>query len=570
VLRVNVKDPDGLGQQAVDLPSPGTLLVGRAPDPLQLGSAQVAPAPVQVLTVSAPSVSANHVAVLSTDSLVTVQDMESRNGTWLLLPRGQSVRLSAKEVTLHLAHKPNEAVSSDEPATPAWSGKTGFATAISHSIAQWLRNQGVDVAIEIRPRGDDRIQGERIPLATGESLEINLLATTDGNWSRRFERLWRWVAQQNGIYETEEQTREEGMILASPAIRAAHRDVVAAARAGARTLLLTGPSGAGKEMLAEVFHRHSGRNGPFVAVNCSMFSKELLRSELFGAEAGAFTGAIRRIVGAVERAQGGTLLLDELGEMPPEVQPMLLRFLDRCEYDHVGQQGRVQRADVRVVAATNKDLREAARSGSFRVDLWYRLSIHVVEVPPLRARWDDVVAFLESVSVPGKSHSLFSVLGGAALEVLRTHPWEGNFRELTNFTHRLLADADRGPLDAGACRRSLERGAIRAISDPVAVTGLTEALPDWSELARRAVHAFIEDRGREPRNWDDQKEWNEKYLKPLLFFHLSGAASFPTPHDAEGVTALSSRIATRVQADRGTAAKQLARYFERFGGGNQP
>jgi DNA-binding NtrC family response regulator len=300
-----------------------------------------------------------------------------------------------------------------------------------------------------------------------------------------------------------------------------------------------------------------------------MFSKELLRSELFGAEAGAFTGAVRRIVGAVERAQGGTLLLDELGEMPAEVQPMLLRFLDRREYDHVGQQGRVQRADVRVVAATNRDLREAARSRDFRVDLWYRLSVHVVEVPPLRARWDDIVSYLESVSVPGRSQSLFGLLSPAAIEVLRTHPWEGNFRELTNLTQRLLATLDHGTIDAAACRRSLDRGALRGTADMVVGDGFTEASPDWSELAARAVRAFTEDRGREPRSWDDQKEWNEKYLKPLLFFHLSGMAGLPPPRDPEGMTALASRIARQVQADRGTAAKQLARYFERFGGSGQ-
>jgi DNA-binding NtrC family response regulator len=290
----------------------------------------------------------------------------------------------------------------------------------------------------------------------------------------------------------------------------------------------------------------------------------LLRSELFGAEAGAFTGAIRRIVGAVERAQGGTLLLDELGEMPSEVQPMLLRFLDRREYDHVGQQGRVQRADVNVVAATNKDLRESARAGTFRVDLWYRLSVHVVEVPPLRARWDDIVAYLESVSIPGSSQSLFRALSPAAVEVLRAHPWEGNFRELTNFTQRLVADAAGDKIDAATCRRSLERGALRAGSEPAVNTGLTEALPDWSELSRRAIQAFAEDRGREPRSWDDQKEWNEKYLKPLLFYHLSGAAGLPGAHGTEAIAALASRLASRVQADRGTAAKQLTRYFERF------
>jgi sigma-54 specific flagellar transcriptional regulator A len=113
------------------------------------------------------------------------------------------------------------------------------------------------------------------------------------------------------------------------AIRTAHREVVEAAQRDAKTLLIMGPSGAGKEVLAEVFHRASGRSGPLITTNCSTFRKELLRSELFGAEPGSFTSATRRIVGAVERAQGGTLFLDEIGELPIDLQAMFLRFLDR-------------------------------------------------------------------------------------------------------------------------------------------------------------------------------------------------------------------------------------------------
>jgi DNA-binding NtrC family response regulator len=364
-----------------------------------------------------------------------------------------------------------------------------------------------------------------------------------------------------------DETPGEGMILASLAIRTAHRHVVDAAQAEAPTLLLTGPSGAGKEMLAEVFHRHSRGSGPFVAVNCSLFSKELLRSELFGAEPGSFTGASRRITGAVERAQGGTLFLDEIGDLPSEIQPMLLRFLDRREYENLGHYGKVQRADVRVVAATNVDLREATRESKFRADLWYRLSVHVVEVPPLCRRLDDLIAYLKSATTNDGTCSVYDALSPSALEMLRAHPWDGNFRELTNFRQRLPKDAGPASIDAATCRRALEMGSLRPLqksSTPATHTKGTDA--NWVELTTRAIRAFIEDYGREPSNWDDQKEWNEKYLKPLIFHELSGAAP-AIPPDTEALSALASRSATSVQADRGTALKQLSRYFQRFGAG---
>ena len=360
------------------------------------------------------------------------------------------------------------------------------------------------------------------------------------------------------------QTREEGMILASSAIRGAHRDVVDAAQSDARTLLLTGASGAGKEMLAEVFHRHGGRSGAFVAVNCAMFSKDLLRSELFGAEPGSFTGATRRIVGAVERAQGGTLFLDEVAEMPSEVQPMLLRFLDRREFEQLGQYGKPRRADVRVVAATNRDLRDATRSGAFRADLWYRLSVHVVDVPPLRTRWEDIESFLRATRLEGPAPSLFDALSSDALRLLRSHAWEGNFRELTNLAERLPRQAAVGGINAATCQRALERGALRPVTRVSQPPHPSTPHADWAMLTTRAVHSFVEDHGREPTNWDDQKEWNEKYLKPLIFFHLSGAAQQPVPIDEDALSSLASRSASQVQADRGTAAKQLARYFERY------
>jgi DNA-binding NtrC family response regulator len=495
---------------------------------------------------------------------VCVRDLGSKNGTWLLVPTDRTVRVAESEVVIHLARAADDASSYDEPPAASWKGRRDFAPALAEAMEAWLRRQGVDVRVGIVPPGREGSDPPtRIPLSTGEGLDIAPLATAHTNWSRLVERLWRWVARQNSLYEAEEEARGEGLILASRAIRGAHREVVDAAQAGARTLLLTGPSGAGKEVLAEIFHRHSGRSGPFVAVNCSMFSKDLLRTELFGAAAGAFTDGKQRILGAVERAQGGTLFLDEVGEMSLDVQPMLLRFLDRREFQSLGQYGRTQRADVRVVAATNRNLRDAVRSGLFRADLWYRLSVHVVDVPALRSRWEDVLAYLETIALEGGRSSMRDALSSEALELLRTHPWDGNFRELTNFTERLSRHPRPGSIDAATCLRALERGALHATrSAPAGDDESPQA--DWSSLVTRAMRAFVEDHGHEPRTWDDQKEWNEKYLKPLLFFHMSGATQLPAPLDESALASLASQVASRMQADRGTAAKQLTRYFERF------
>lgn len=564
--RLIVKGPDGQSTHTLELDAAGTVLIGRTPDLSQLNEASRAERePFSLLTLEAASVSANHLLAWSEQGEVCVQDLGSRNGSWLELPPSRVVATATESAVVQLARSSREQDDGDEPRAPTWRGKSDFAEALRGSLEAWFERQSVRAEVSVVEHADDSVlPPHRVPLASGAALDIVPLDTTGAGWSQLLERLWRWIAKQSALLDAEEGAREEGMILASSAIRSAHRDVVEAARSQARTLLLTGASGAGKELLAEVFHRHSGRTGAFVAVNCAMFSKDLLRSELFGAEAGSFTGASRRIVGAVERAEGGTLFLDEIGEVPAEVQPMLLRFLDRREFEQLGHYGKARRADVRVVAATNRDLRDATRSGAFRADLWYRLSVHVVDVPPLRARWDDIETCLRTSRLEGTPHSVFELLSPAALELLKAHAWDGNFRELMNFIERLPRGATLAGISAQLCQRALERGALRPVPRQAATVAADGAHANWAELTTRSIQSFVEDHGREPQSWDDQKEWNEKYLKPLIFFHLSGAVSQGRPVDDEALATLASRSATHVQADRGTAAKQLARYFERY------
>jgi DNA-binding NtrC family response regulator len=563
--KVTVKGPDNT-ESVVHLKPAQAVVLGRDPDPATVPRGPGCPAgPFEPVTLAAPSVSANHVLIWADDGGVRLRDLGSKNGTWLEVPSDRPLCLDERDLVLRLAQGDDESSIHNEPLSPAWSGPADFARSVGEALERWLEDFGVEAHVSVGSgRAGTEAPPTRIPLSSGEALDITPLSTAHANWSRLLERVWRWVSKQNAVFDAEQAARNEGIILASRPMRRAHREVIDAAKGGARTLLITGPSGSGKEVLAEVFHRSSSCSGPFVAVNCSMFSKDLLRTELFGAMPGAFTDGKHRILGAVERAQGGTLFLDEIGEMSLDVQPMLLRFLDRREFQSLGQYGRTQLADVNVVTATNRDLREAVRAGAFRADLWYRISIHVVDVPPLRTRWEDVTAFLESKKLEGGRLTLREALTPDALEVLRAHEWQGNFRELSNFVERVVKLPSSASLDAEACREALARGALtvpKTGPHPV-VPAVTDA--DWSGLAARAVQAFIEDRGEPPSTWDDQKDWNEKYLKPLIFFHLSGAGQMPAPMDESSLASLATRVATRMQADRGTAAKQLARYFERF------
>jgi DNA-binding NtrC family response regulator len=200
------------------------------------------------------------------------------------------------------------------------------------------------------------------------------------------------------------------------------------------TVLIQGESGTGKELIARAIHFNSHRkDGPFVVANCSAYSQNLLESELFGHEKGSFTGAIRRKIGRFELAQGGTIFLDEIGEVSPPTQILLLRVLQDHRFERVGGEETLE-VDVRVIAATNKNLIEEMKKGAFREDLYYRLNVIPIFVPPLRERRDDIPLlvsdFLQKSSrEKGKDGVRFSP---EVMEILLAHSWPGNVRELEN------------------------------------------------------------------------------------------------------------------------------------------
>ncbi|MGE5506418.1 MAG: nitrogen regulation protein NR(I) [Actinomycetota bacterium] len=206
------------------------------------------------------------------------------------------------------------------------------------------------------------------------------------------------------------------------------------------TVMITGESGTGKELVARALHNYGKRrNGPFVAINMAAIPRELIESELFGHEKGAFTGATQRAAGRFEQAEGGTLFLDEIGDMPPEAQTRLLRVLQEGEYTTVGGRTPI-RANVRIVAATHRDLTQLIRQGLFREDLFYRLNVVPIRLPPLRERAEDIpelvrhfLAIATSEGLPAKT------IDAQAMDRLKRHRWPGNVRELENLVRRLAA-----------------------------------------------------------------------------------------------------------------------------------
>jgi NtrC-family two-component system response regulator AlgB len=232
-------------------------------------------------------------------------------------------------------------------------------------------------------------------------------------------------------------------------------------------ILLRGETGTGKSTLARLIHARSGRDGkPYITVSCPTLSEELLASELFGHTAGAFTGAVRDQAGRVEAAEGGTLLLDEIGEITPALQAKLLRFVQDKEFERVGET-RTRHADVRVVAATNRDLEADVASGRFREDLLFRLNVIEINVPSLRDRVDDILLlarrflafFARAANRPAPA------LTAAAEQALVGYPWPGNIRELRNAMERAIILFPDRALDRDALPDRIAR------SDPPAAGG---------------------------------------------------------------------------------------------------
>ncbi|MEX6725773.1 nitrogen regulation protein NR(I) [Parapedomonas caeni] len=277
------------------------------------------------------------------------------------------------------------------------------------------------------------------------------------------------VRSQRPVHRQDVQGTEElPMIGRSPVMQEVYRTMARVVPTDL-TVMILGESGTGKELVARALHDLGPRKtGPFVALNMAAIPRELIESELFGHEKGAFTGASARSIGKFEQAQGGTLFLDEIGDMPIDAQTRLLRVLQEGEYTSVGGQ-RTKKTDVRIISATNKDLRKLIESGRFREDLFYRLNVVPLRLPPLRMRADDVPElarhFLEQAHRQGLPRRS---LDAGAVTWLRQYPWPGNVRELENLMRRLAALTRDDIITASVLELEMREG-----SEPLAVMQAT-------------------------------------------------------------------------------------------------
>lgn len=305
----------------------------------------------------------------------------------------------------------------------------------------------------------------------------------------------------------------EGLLGASAAMQRVYQVVrqVAPARA---SVLITGESGTGKGEVARALHALSPRaSAPFVSLHCAALAESLLESELFGHEKGAFTGADKRRIGRIEQADGGTLFLDEIGEIPPGTQIKLLRVLQERCFERVGGNDTIK-VDVRVVAATNKNLPEEVRERRFREDLYYRLNVVHLEMPPLRQRGNDIVLLAEHFlrRFARENNRRIDGFSDAARSKLVAHRWPGNVRELENaveravvFTEGELVDAEALPFDAapatieggprvpGATMAELEKHAILATLE--AVGGSTSKAAEMLDISARTIQYRLHEYG---------------------------------------------------------------------------
>ncbi len=281
----------------------------------------------------------------------------------------------------------------------------------------------------------------RPPGFTERHLELAAAAAVNAALALDNARHVTWLRSENR--RLRDQQLEHDLVGESAAMQKALKLLTRVAPADS-TVLLRGESGTGKELAAQAIHRGSRRaEGPFVAINCATLSETLLESELFGHEKGAFTGAAARKLGKLEAAHGGTLFLDEMGEIPPPLQARLLRVLQERTFERVGGTRPIA-VDLRLVAATNRDLEAAIRGGQFREDLYYRLNVITVTLPPLRERQGDVALLARYFTSRLGRRLGRAVIGPApeTLALLEAYPWPGNVRQLANVIERAVVLGD--------------------------------------------------------------------------------------------------------------------------------
>lgn len=569
MLNIKLSLPDIQDPVRVSLQRGEALLVGREPSAARLNESlkeALLGLTLRLLPVSSRGVSSNHVLLVQRDDELRIFDLRSRNGTWLRLASEQPVVLPlAGAVTLELANLARGTHISSGPREAEWTAREEFGGAVTGAINEWLQHFARYAEAILLPRTplDD---SDSMALADGSVLRLQFQAalTLDLSWRHVQERIRAYVSEQNLRYE-QALGHDEDLILASPLLRQAHRELADTAAYGIRVMIL-GPTGSGKERLARCYHLHSRQHrGPYVAVNCAM-KEGMLHTQLFGARHGVAAETSSDVIGLIESAQDGTLFLDEVGDMDREVQKSLLRFLDtRGEYQLPGE-GQSLPVNVQIICATSLPLDDPEfRRGRFRDDLWYRLGVKVVRIPPLCERHEDTLAFLRLQTLRGSQIRVYDALSSAALRCVLRDALPGNFRDLENFVDRLPQSALAGSIDAATCTAALQEGrkpqARRSTNEDAPPAAPAAHGADWEKLCELALQAFRQDQGAAPKNWGQINALVEKYLKPLFVAHLCDLAGSAEIPKATNFSELARRL---LLADGSTVKAHLLRYIDRY------
>jgi transcriptional regulator with PAS, ATPase and Fis domain len=358
---------------------------------------------------------------------------------------------------------------------------------VSREHLRIVRRAGALQLVDLGSRNGTRlngktVRGETVPLASGDTIAVGqaeiLVAETAGQRDRR----------DPAAVESE----LPGVVVSDPAMAQVF-DRARRVAPAETTVLLLGETGVGKEVVAEQIHRQSPRvAGPFVRLNCGSLPESILESELFGHERGAFTGADKRKPGYLETADGGTLFLDEIGELGPSMQTRLLRVLEERKFMRVGGREEIA-SDMRVVAATNRELEREVRAGRFRQDLYFRLAAFIIRLPPLRERPSEIDLFAELFArqFARRMNRPRFRLSPDAMSVLRAHDWPGNVRELRNAIEHAVVLAEDGVVTAQRLPDSVRHGDRRAPGGPATATG-GGMRAEVAETERRAIQEALE------------------------------------------------------------------------------
>lgn len=555
MVRLRLHPPDGGPHEELELAEGQAVLVGRAPDPAQLGAPCDLPAPPRCVPVPSAMVSANHLVLWATHEALFALDPGSKNGSFLRVEPGVMTSVhGARSAEIFLA-APRLLAAATAPADvmPLDADPVAFAARLQQSVTAWFARGGlgstlaaevVDPARELPQPGDDEAAHSRLPLVGGLALDVRDrgAGTTELRWDGIIGELLPYVQEQAARWRACHGGRGgRSLAFGSPGGGRALREVLEAARLRV-PLILRGESGTGKTALASIYaRRESGRapqgsdaaGPPFVTVHCAHLDPALAHARLFGALKGSYTSAERTIVGAVKLADRGVLFLDDVDALPLETQAKLLRFLDEGHYEPLGHGQRDSLvADVRVVAATNVDLRTAVRERRFREDLYWRLHTGaVVRVPALRERPEDIEALLRGApggdTGGGRPVSVFDRLEPAALDfLLNTHPWRGNFRECLRFCTRVQMEPHGVRLGRRPCEVILAEASLEPEATPPAAP-VDPSEDSFERAVSLALRWWLESEGAPPVRFEELGRFCETYLKSIFVAQSLGLANAP-------------------------------------------